>query len=662
MNIAQILERSRRLFPDKPALIFEGQSFTYRELSEMSNRVANGLAGLGIARGDRVAIFLPNTPAFMSVYFGIQKIGAVAVCVNSAYKADETRFILDDSGARVVVTTEELRGNVPAENLPNLKHILIAEDGASFDYASQVQRCSAQDAPRNDRLSALMADASPIAQAVECAPDDPAVILYTMATGGFPKGATLSHNNMVFSARVSAETFRLRRDDCVLLFLPAFYSFAQNAVFLPCFDVGATLVLHREYGSAAILQSIAEQRVTVFFGVPTIYTILLNKASAEQMRSVRFYNSAAAPLPLDVASRWRTRLDLDITDHYGMTETSMVSFNHLRQLKPGAIGTPVEGVEMQVVDERGHQVKTGQVGEIVVRGPNVMLGYWNRPAETNEAKREGWFHTGDLGRVDDDGYFYFTGHIKDMVNVGGQKVYAAEVERVLREHPAVAQVAVYGVPDAVMCEQVRACIVLRPDAQITAEEIIAFCEQRLADFKAPKGVELVDAFPAAETHRMLKEILRERYQANAPTSGALSPQAKTLSREAIQNWIVEWLCRKLALDPETIEIHRPLVDYGWKSLMAVNFALDLSRWSGRSISPLITWNYPTVEALTRHLENGRPMQKPVFSELPNEIREKTAENGFLRQPTRTSDLGALSDEELVRLLADEIELARSKTR
>jgi acyl carrier protein len=241
-------------------------------------------------------------------------------------------------------------------------------------------------------------------------------------------------------------------------------------------------------------------------------------------------------------------------------------------------------------------------------------------------------------------------------------VYAAEVERVLREHPAVAQVAVYGVPDAVMCEQVRACIVLRPDAQITAEEIIAFCEQRLADFKAPKGVELVDAFPAAETHRMLKEILRERYQANAPTSGALSPQAKTLSREAIQNWIVEWLCRKLALDPETIEIHRPLVDYGWKSLMAVNFALDLSRWSGRSISPLITWNYPTVEALTRHLENGRPMQKPVFSELPNEIREKTAENGFLRQPTRTSDLGALSDEELVRLLADEIELARSKTR
>jgi acyl carrier protein len=216
---------------------------------------------------------------------------------------------------------------------------------------------------------------------------------------------------------------------------------------------------------------------------------------------------------------------------------------------------------------------------------------------------------------------------------------------VLREHPAVAQVAVYGVPDAVMCEQVRACIVLRPDAQITAEEIIAFCEQRLAEFKAPKGIELVDAFPAAETHRMLKEILRGQYQANAPTSGALSPQPKNLSREAIQDWIVEWLLQELGLDRGTIETHRPLVDYGWKSLMAVNFALDLSRWSGRSISPLITWSFPTVDALARHLGNS--------GNSPSVASPKRIETNQVE-----ANLSRLSDDELERMLAAEIDLAR----
>jgi long-chain acyl-CoA synthetase len=651
MNIAQILERSQQLGSDKAALIFENQAFTYRDLDAMSNRVANALANLGIARGDRVAIFLPNIPEFVAVYFGIQKIGAIAVCINAAYKADETQFILDDSGALALVTTEALLANVPPKNLPRLKHILIADVSHTTHHASRNTHAA------RASLTDLMANASPIAQSVDCAPDDPAVILYTMATEGFAKGAVLSQSNVISAARISVATFQLDANDCVLLFLPIFYNFGQNAVFLPCFDVGATLVLHREYGSAKILQSIVAHRVTVFFGVPTIYTILFDKASAEQVRSARFYNSAAAPLPKEIATQWREKFGLDITDHYGMTETSMVTFNHLRQLKPGSIGTPVPGMELRVVDEHGAPVEAGQIGEIVVRGPNVMLGYWNRPSETREAIREGWLRTGDLGRVDDDGYFYFEGYIKDMVNVGGQKVYAAEVERVLREHPSVAQVACYGVPDVVMCEQVRASIVRKPGAQITAEEIIAFCEQRLADFKVPKGIEFVDAFPAAKTHRMLKEILREQSQANAPEIGESSPPAQALSREAIQHWIVEWLCQKLALDPETIEINRPLVDYGWKSLMAVNFALDLSRWSGRSISPLITWNFPTIDALARHLENGRPIQKPVFSEPSNELREKVAENGFL-----TSDLGALSDDELEKLLAMEIELARSKTR
>ncbi len=359
------------------------------------------------------------------------------------------------------------------------------------------------------------------------------------------------------------------------------------------------------------------------------------------MRSVRFCNSAAAPLRLEIATKWHEKFGVVITDHYGMTEASMVSFNHLRKYKLGAIGTPVEGIEMQVVDEQGRPVGTNQVGEIIVRGPNVMLGYWNRPAETSAVIKDGWFHTGDLGRMDDDGYFYFEGYIKDMINVGGQKVYAAEVERVLREIQAVAEAAVYGVDDTVMCEQVRASIVLKPGAYSTAEEMIAFCEQHLADFKVPKGIEFVYVFPAAQTTRMLKQILRERFQTSLPASGEPTMLARPLSGEAIQNWIIEWLCQKLALDPMSIEPNRPLVDYGWKSLMAVNFALDLSRWSGRSISPLITWNFPTIDALTRHLQNGEQSSASKTEKIE-------------------SDLKTLSDDELAKMLATEIDLARSK--
>ncbi|MBI4788810.1 MAG: AMP-binding protein [Chloroflexi bacterium] len=705
MNIAQILERSRRLFPDKPALIFEGKSFTYRELDERSNRVANGLSALGISRGDRVALFLPNIPAFVSAYFGIQKSGGIAVCVNSAYKSDETRFILDDSGATALVTTDALRGNVPAENLPRLKHIIIAEDRHAFEVSDGAQSaesrssgtdgstpqtplraalrtnvgdCFAQTA-RNDRLGEMTANASPVARAVDMAPHDPAVILYTTATAGFPKGATLSHDNVVSNVRVCTYTFRLSPSDNILLFLPAFYNLGQNAVFLPCFDAGATLVLHRDYGSAAILQSIVEHRVTAFFGVPTIYTILFDKASVEQMRSVRFYDSAAAPLPLDIANKWHDKFGVVISDHYGMTEASLVSFNHFLKYAPGSIGEPVEGVEMQLVDGQGRQVTAGQVGEIVVRGPNVMLGYWNRPAETREAITDGWFHTGDLGRADADGYFYFEGYLKDMINVGGQKVYAAEVERVLRQHPSVAEAAVYGIPDQVMGEQVQASIVLnlsfRAEREISdceneisrlqkspprndrlsshAEEIIASCQPRLADFKVPKGIEFVDSLPKNHNGEVLKAMLREQFLASLlPSDSAV--QSAPPSTEALQDWIVAWLSKKLSLDPETIETGRPFVDYGFTSLMAVTMALDLSRWSGRSVSPLLTFSFPTIDALTRHLENGSNMPNvPNLPNLPNVPN--------VPKRTEKTDLGALSDDELAKLLTTEIDLARSKT-
>ena len=248
MNIAQHLERTLRLFPNQPALIFEEKSFSYREIDEMSSRVANALAGSGISRGDRVALFLPNIPPFVIVYLGIQKMGAIAVAINSTLKTEELKFILDDSGAKVIVTTETLRDNVPSEELPRLNLMLIAEGEA---FGSDIA------------LSEWMANAEPKAQAVEMAHDDPAAILYTSGTTGFPKGATLSHGNVVSNVRTCVDVFKMEPEDRILLFLPVFHNFGQNAALNPCFEAGATLVLHREFEIESVLKSIVDNGITL---------------------------------------------------------------------------------------------------------------------------------------------------------------------------------------------------------------------------------------------------------------------------------------------------------------------------------------------------------------------------------------------------------------
>jgi len=662
MNVAHMLEHAARLSPTKPALIFEGRSFTYRELNALSVGWARRLSALGIARGDRVAMFLPNIPALVGAYFGIQRIGAIAVCVNPAYKPDEAQFVLTDSDARAVVTTEALRGRVRADRCPRLRHVLIAEDGAARVAAGAAPSAAAdphdapappavRDTPREALLATPGADLTPAAAAVDCAPHDPAVILYTAATGGFPKGATLSHANVVSQARACAGTFRLSPGDTMLLFLPASYILGQTVVMLPCFEVGATLVLHREYVTAEILASVVEHHVTVFLGMPAVYTILANRASAEQMRSVRLYGSATcARLPPETARQWRSKFGMDIHVCHGMTEASLVSFNQRPDDKPGSVGTPIEDVEMRVVDEHGRPVETGHAGEIVVRGPHVMLGYWQRPAETGAAVRNGWFHTGDLGRADTDGYYYVEGHLVDLVSVGGHTVYAAEVERVLRGHPSVAEAAIHGGPDAVMGEQVRASIVLAPGAWATAEEMIAFCEERLADFKVPRGIEFLDSLPKDRNGAVLKHVLRERFPGGGPAADSPGHGAAATA-EALRAWIVSWLSRTLALDPRAIDTQSPIAGHGVSSLMAVTLARDLQRRSGRPVSALATWSFPTIDALARHLaDDTRAPDAPSPAPGP---ADATPEG---------QDPSALSDEALEQLLAAEIERARRTIR
>ncbi len=497
-NVAFNIERACRLFPSKLALRFEGRDYTYHHLNQLVNRFANSLRALEVQRGDRVALFLPNIPEFVIAYLAAQKIGAIAVSLNAMLKRDEVHFILEDSGARVLITTAPLRAQVPDDELPALEHIVLAEGEAK--------------ANGDLKMEELMEKASSEAWAVSMGRDDPAAIVYTSGTTGFPKGAMLSHGNIISNAYSKLHYCGIKPDDRILLFLPLFHCFGQNAILNSALLGCATLVLQRRFTVEHSLPAITREGISMFFGVPTLYIRLLNMdPRAYDFSTVRYFFSAAAILPEEIAQRWFEVHGQLIYIGYGLTETSpFASYNNELKYKFGSVGTPIENVSMKVVDvDDGHEVAPGESGEIVIRGPNVMLGYWNRPEATAEAIRDGWFHSGDIGTMDEDGYFYVVDRLKDMINVSGFKVYPAEVENVLYKHPAVAEAAVYGVPHPVRGETVKAHIVCRPDHSLTEQKIISFCREKMAVYKAPRAVEFVDSIPKNAPGKVLKRVIRQ---------------------------------------------------------------------------------------------------------------------------------------------------------
>lgn len=495
MNISQNLERAAKLFPHKTALIFEGESYTYEQLNQMVNRTANGLRDLGINRGDRVALFLPNIPEFMIAYLGSLKIGAIVVSVNVMLKRDEVRFILNDCTAKALFTTEELIANVPTADLPELKQIVIAEGrtikGISFEQ--------------------LMMRSSPDTKAVEMDRHAAAVIVYTSGTTGFPKGATLSHGNVISNMYSQNRCCKMTPNDRLLLYLPLFHCFGQNAILNSGLNVAATIILQRRFKLEAVLEAIENQKITMFFGVPTVFIKLLHlNLNRSLLSSIRHYFSAAAPLPSEVAQQWQQTYGEIIHQGYGLTETSpCASYNHDLKYQPGSIGSPIENVEMKIVDENGIEVPPGEEGEIIIRGPNVMLGYWNLPFETARVIKNGWFHSGDIGRMDQDGYFYIVDRLKDMINVSGFKVYPSEVENVIYQHPAIAEVAVFGVTDSLKGEVVHAHLILKLGFELTEDEMKDFCADKMATYKMPKVFKFVESIPKNPTGKILKRQLRE---------------------------------------------------------------------------------------------------------------------------------------------------------
>ena len=497
MNIAEHLDRAARHFPDKPAIIFEGRTFSYAELQHEVDAAAHGLVRLGVERGDRVLLFLPNIPEFAVVFLAIQKMGAIAVSANVMLTSEELEYLVEDSGARVLFTSGALAQSW--QPLRDRVEIILCEGEATG--CRTLHEISVQSAPFKPR---------------DMQPQDPAVILYTSGTTGKQKGATLSHGNLVSNTCATVHTEGITPDDRLMLFLPLFHVFGQNAILNSAFAGAATVVLQRRYDPVETLNVIEREQVTMFFAVPTIYIGLLNAGvSAERLQSVRYYFSAAATMPVEIAERWKTTYHRPIVEGYGLTETSpFASYNHIWHHRPGAVGTPVENVEIKILDPDDREVASGTWGEICIKGPNVMLGYWNRPEETAQAIRDGWFHSGDIGYMDEDGYIFIVDRVKDMINAAGFKIWPREVEEVLFQHPAIRECAVVGLTDPDKGEIPAAYLVLREGVSLTAEQFDTYCRQHLAAYKVPRRVEFVEALPKNATGKILKRVLRD--DANRP--------------------------------------------------------------------------------------------------------------------------------------------------
>jgi len=495
VNIAQHVERAARFFPGHPAILFEGTTIGYADLNAGVNRLASALMAHGVKAGDRVALYLPNAPEFPLCYLAALKSGAVVVSINGSLKADEIKYILNDSGSRMLFTMGDLLPNIPRGECPALEEVIVC----------------AGDPQGNVPLDGWAPPRAGDVKALEMHPDAPAVLLYTSGTTGFPKGTVLTHGNVVSNMFATVHHAGFTRQDRLALFLPLFHVFGQNFIMNAGFTACATLVLHRRFTPDRLLDSIQRDHISMLFGVPTIYTTLLDAdLSRYDLSSIRYEFSAAATMPQEIARRWTERFGRPVYEGYGLTECSpFACYNHDLRHKFGSVGTAVENFELRIVDEMDHDVPLGTWGEIVIRGPGVMKGYWGNPADTAHALRNGWLHSGDTGLMDDEGYVFIVDRIKDMVNVAGFKVWPAEVEQVLYRHPAVQEAAVYGVPDPLKGEAVKAAVVLREGARGTDEEILLYCRDRMAAYKVPASVEFVRDLPKSATGKILKRVLRE---------------------------------------------------------------------------------------------------------------------------------------------------------
>jgi len=513
ISVATILAESAHRYPDKTAVIWAGQTgpqarATYAELWRDAKAIAGALRARGVGRGDRVAILVPNVPDFPRVYFAVLAIGAVAVPIHLLFKRDEIAHVLRDSGAKLIVI-----------GAPSLGEALPAAMEVGVDAVSLLLPEAAKDLAPIPRLEALAAEAEPIERQEAMNPLEPATLLYTSGTTGVPKGAVGSHFSLVEQVNVSLiDLFDMGHDDVVFGGLPLFHTFGQTCVLNTAFRRGATILMLPKFEPAAALNAMAEHGATVFTAVPTMYVGLLAGARAGAPKPpLRYAVSGGAPLPLAVLEEFSEVFGATVYEGYGLTETSpVVSFNPIgKPIRPGTVGVPIWGVDVLIadpeVDDRIVALPRGELGELVVRGHDLFKGYLGRPEANHEAVVDGWFRTGDLATMGDDDYLTIVDRKKDMILRNGYNVYPTEVEGVMMRHPAVQAAAVFGTPHAKHGQEIEAAVVLKDGATATTEELRDFVKSKIAAYKYPRVVRLVDELPLGPSGKVLKRELTRVY-------------------------------------------------------------------------------------------------------------------------------------------------------
>ncbi len=516
LNLATVLEDSARRFPERDAVVLGDRRFTYAEVNAMSNMVANLLVHRGIKPGDKVALSCPNTPHFPVVYYGILKAGAVVVPLNVLLKPREIAYHLADSDAKAYFCFE----GTPELPMGQAGYAAFLETDECADFILVTADPMATTSPIEgaETMAAAVHGMHPHFDTVLTDPDDTAVILYTSGTTGQPKGAELTHSNIIMNVAGALRLFPLQpgMHDVHLVTLPLFHSFGQTVQMNTGFSNGATLVLLPRFEPQQALALLDTENVTFFAGVPTMYWALLGALTPETnvtkiAGNLRAAASGGAAIAVEIIREFKEKFGIDIQEGYGLSETSPVAtFNHPDlPTKPGSIGTPIWGVEVRLIDEEWETVEgADEVGEIAIRGHNVMKGYYGRPDATAEVMRDGWFRTGDLARRDDDGYYYIVDRSKDMIIRGGFNVYPREIEEVMQTHPAVSLAAVVGVDHESLGEEVKAYVIKHEGDATTEEELVAWCKENMAGHKYPRIIEFRDALPMTATGKILKRELR----------------------------------------------------------------------------------------------------------------------------------------------------------
>ena len=519
MTLGEMLSESAERYGEKAALVFRDVPLSYSALWAAVQGVATGLSALGIGQGDKIGLLLPNCPPFVMSLYGAAFIGAVTVPVNPLLKPAELEYIWRDSGVKLVVTAGALLPNVVAARpqLPDLKHIVLITPKSEL---SEELRDTAGLLEFSELLS--VGYGIHISDLILPEPSDCAVIIYTSGTTGHPKGAMLSHHNLLSNVGQIQKVLKFEPTDVLMTTLPLFHSFAGTVCMHLVLATGGSAVLMENFVPTKIMETLETHKVTIFPAVPAMLNALLNLKTEREydLAALRYFVSGGAPLPSATLAAVETKFGVTVLEGDGPTECSPVtSINPpVGVRKVNSVGLALPGVEVAIFDDGDQPVPIDTVGEIVVRGDNVMIGYLNQPEATAEAMTGGWYHTGDLGTIDSDGYIFIVDRKKDMIISGGLNVYPREIEEVLYSHVAVLDAAVIGISDALRGEDVMAVIVKKPDAAVSEREIVAYCRERLANYKVPRKVLFRETLPRGGTGKVVKRLLKKELEMESVAS------------------------------------------------------------------------------------------------------------------------------------------------